>query len=147
MSCAEVPCIKSTRKTLRSNRRALTWCGLCLFYASVTPTLLLSPPFSDLVNKAAFKLYTPPLLPTFQTPTGDVCHRTSKPSYARFWAPCVGCRSKRIHVRASSVYQVLTQRERRLIVVWWCKSRLSVAAAGRETSHALVCTRSPLTFE
>lgn len=62
-------------------------------------------------------------------------------------SPCVGCLSKRTHVRASGVYQLFTQRERRLIVVWWHKSRLSVVAAGGGTSHALVCTRSPLTFQ
>lgn len=142
MSCAEVRRVKSTGKTLRSNRRALAWCGLCLFCVSAPPPT----PHPLLLTGSIQPLFSfTRLFPQSFQPSQEMCATALQRAASR--SPCVGCLSKRTHVRASGVYQLFTQRERRLIVVWWHKSRLSVVAAGGGTSRALVCTRSPLTFQ
>lgn len=98
------------------------------------------------VNKGAFQLHKPfpSILPTL---AGYVCHRTSKTSYARFRARHAWAARASARMCAPAVFQLFTRRERRLIVVWWRKSSLSAVAGGGGTSHALVCTRSPLTFQ
>lgn len=60
------------------------------------------------------------LLPAFQ-PSQERCVPVNIKAYLAcgFVRVACGCLSKRMHVRTSSVYQVLTQKNMRLIVVWW----------------------------